>query len=863
MAANTTLGPSFFVSVALLISALHAYEQRRTPTWTPTGVPGVEARIHTGSPYHHLKLGDEGQLAWVIKNGGAAQKKLELVYSIESYNGSKCENRFSFESKPAAEHRQPISRKELGERGIKWVTFHLRDGEQGTDEKKLSFVYFQPAGPTPGRQQGGFVFSTGYGGGPEPFTEENQELIALAGFKAARFNPGWGTIQPQKDVWNWDRLDQAVANHLKYGMEPQFLLYGTPRWAVNEKAVQFHADPTIRKRQEQFHKQPSQNWPPHLDAYRQFASAIARRYGDRVRNYEMWNEPDINFYIGSVEYYVKMLEAGYRGVKSADPDLHVISGGIASLYHNLRKPGLVDAILRDGKPYFDSYGHHRHGEFRFFVEEVPLVQALMEKYGVQQPIFFTETAMDSRFGERHQAETLIKKAVHSWSLGAVGYTWFNVHDSYEPAKKHGEFYGLYTFAGFPKAAYAAHATLARNLLNLSYKQKYDLGSDNLYAYAFGGDDRTVLVAWNEDPGVAAPHLVLRTDAARVERIDVMGNSERVTVKDGAMLLVLEDKPFFYAFHGTDKPPATGGVLVASAGVNYAVPGKNVPLKVDFWNPTSATLSVHTTFQGPPALGGQKERRELELQPTAESTEVFNITVPTAFRGAEPSDMNARLEYAIPSLDWHGNLQVPVQDVLFIQAGDYAETPAWTLANARQVVNATDADPTAAYLVWKGPQDLNASGWLACSGDALKIRVQVNDNAFFQPGGERFAQGDHIQIAIALPDWNGKCWDLAVFDQQSTGQCRILARPDTSSARNLDPKHIRATVERQDRGTTYELALPMDALGLTERQLEAGIRFNIAVHDNDGQGHKGWMELAPGAVRKTSPQTYPLTVLGRN
>jgi hypothetical protein len=343
----------------------------------------------------------------------------------------------------------------------------------------------------------------------------------------------------------------------------------------------------------------------------------------------------------------------------------------------------------------------------------------------------------------------------------------------------------------------------------------------------------------------------------------MGNSERLTVKDGATLLVLEDKPFFYAFHGTEKPPATGGVLVASTGVNYAVPGKNVPIKVDFRNPTSATLSVRTTFQQPAALGGQRESRELDLQAAAESTEVFKITVPASFRGAEASDMNARLEYEIPSLGWRGSLQIPVQNVLFIHDGDYGDTQAWTLDNARQVVNATDADPTAVYLVWKGPQDLNALGWLACSGGSLKMKVQVNDNTFFQPGGERFAQGDHIQIVIALPDQNREYWDLAFFDQQGTGQCRILARPDNSSARNLDPQRIRATVERQDRGTTYEVALPMDALGLTERQLEAGIRFNIAVHENDGQGYKGWMELAPGAVRKTSPQTYPLTVLGRN
>ena len=113
--------------------------------------------------------------------------------------------------------------------------------------------------------------------------------------------------------------------------------------------------------------------------------------------------------------------------------------------------------------------------------------------------------------------------------------------------------------------------------------------------------------------------------------------------------------------------------------------------------------------------------------------------------------------------------------------------------------------------------------------------------------------------IALPDQNHEYWDLAFFDQQGTGQSRILARPDAASARNLDPQRIRATVERQDRGTTYEVALPMDALDLTEGQLEAGIRSNIAVHDNDGQGYKGWMELAPGAVRKGPPETYSLAL----
>jgi len=121
----------------------------------------------------------------------------------------------------------------------------------------------------------------------------------------------------------------------------------------------------------------------------------------------------------------------------------------------------------------------------------------------------------------------------------------------------------------------------------------------------------------------------------------------------------------------------------------------------------------------------------------------------------------------------------------------------------------------------------------------------------------------VQIVLALPDQNFGCWDLAVYSQQGTGKCQILGKPDTASTENADPNRFQVSVQRQERRTTYELALPMDVVGLGESQLETGIRFNIAVHDNDGRGYKGWMELAPGAVRKASPQTYPLTVLRRD
>jgi hypothetical protein len=39
----------------------------------------------------------------------------------------------------------------------------------------------------------------------------------------------------------------------------------------------------------------------------------------------------------------------------------------------------------------------------------------------------------------------------------------------------------------------------------------------------------------------------------------MGNAEGLEGTDEGVVLVLEDKPFFYVFHGTDQIPKRAGV----------------------------------------------------------------------------------------------------------------------------------------------------------------------------------------------------------------------------------------------------------------------------------------------------------------
>jgi hypothetical protein len=62
------------------------------------------------------------------------------------------------------------------------------------------------------------------------------------------------------------------------------------------------------------------------------------------------------------------------------------------------------------------------------------------------PIVFTETGMDTRYGQRHQAETLMKKMSYASAIGAKGYTWYNLMDRAggEDSHRPGHTYGLLT-----------------------------------------------------------------------------------------------------------------------------------------------------------------------------------------------------------------------------------------------------------------------------------------------------------------------------------------------------------------------------------------------------------------------------------
>jgi hypothetical protein len=157
--------------------------------------------------------------------------------------------------------------------------------------------------------------------------ERAVQMIAEAGFHWLRQEFPWEDIEihgkgdfedrrhePTRSAW--EKYDQIVDLADQYGLEIIARLSNPPAWS---RAKGNEAGPLAP--------------PDNLDDYGDFVEAVVRRYRDRIRYYQIWNEPNIYPEWGeqpvSPEEYTELLMVGYTRVKEACPECVVISGALA------------------------------------------------------------------------------------------------------------------------------------------------------------------------------------------------------------------------------------------------------------------------------------------------------------------------------------------------------------------------------------------------------------------------------------------------------------------------------------------------------------------------------------------------------
>ena len=364
------------------------------------------------------------------------------------------------------------------------------------------------------------------------------DLISSAGGQITRVDVGWSSLEEtgkgKYEQWYLDRLDSVVAKAEQHGVQLLITLTDSPCWASSapESLKQGCAGA--------WWDRYVQRYPP-VDA-QDYADALAflvRRYGDRVAGWEIWNEPNLQFFFNSNDRpadYARIVRAAYPAAKAADPSATVIAGSMAET-----PVSFVKALFEHGiAGYFDAFSIHPYCgdsspldrlEDRWiknsFIRGVPAVRDVLLSYGEDKPIWLTEfgwststirgmatwmNGVDPQTQAQYIEQALLK--VREWPYVPVAII-FELQDENGDLRDRNSNFGLLRYDGTPKPSFEAFRRGAVALTTsgpVSTPQSHDPDKPRDLRVWIERTERRVFAR-----GVGEPHRVARVRAYRYLR----------------------------------------------------------------------------------------------------------------------------------------------------------------------------------------------------------------------------------------------------------------------------------------------------------------------------------------------------------
>ena len=282
--------------------------------------------------------------------------------------------------------------------------------------------------------------------------DRDASAMEEASVRYAREEFEWNRIEPTQGYFDWPKFDQAVNVARARNVEIIGKLVYTADWASSAPA----GTPSSVARY----------YPPSDYAdYVAYATAVVQRYKDKVKVWEVWNEPNISQYwkpAPDAAAYAELLKQTYAAIKTIQPDAIVVSGGLAG-YSESFLNGMADAGAMNS---FDGLGLHT------YVEGAPepstldswisAAESFLARNAPGRSIWITETgwstcttcAAGSGVSEANQADYLSRSLVDAASHGIAAYAWFNLVDLGTSGSRLDSF-GLIDQTGRRKPAFTA------------------------------------------------------------------------------------------------------------------------------------------------------------------------------------------------------------------------------------------------------------------------------------------------------------------------------------------------------------------------------------------------------------------------
>ena len=205
----------------------------------------------------------------------------------------------------------------------------------------------------------------------------DMELLKRTGINLLRISFGWDGIETAPGNYHWGFWDDYVRIAVdEYGITLVPYICYTPPWNSTGDTSNYW-----------------NHTPKDYDAFGPFMEALVTRYKDRIKTWELWNEPDIKeYWSGNAGDLARLTKIGAQAVKKADPSAKVVLAGLAG------HTDFTLTLFRDLgiSPYVDVVNCHSYYEtwngspLETAVDYVNTIADIIKRYGNNQSLWMAE-----------------------------------------------------------------------------------------------------------------------------------------------------------------------------------------------------------------------------------------------------------------------------------------------------------------------------------------------------------------------------------------------------------------------------------------------------------------------------------------
>jgi hypothetical protein len=421
-----------------------------------------------------------------------------------------------------------------------------------------------PITQTDGRA--GACYSFYHEGNQRPYLQ----MAYDAGSRWDRFDFSWPTIEPSNNSWNFGPHD-TLANDLDAaGINMVGILLWTPNWAatqsdagpdgrsLDQRPFGWYApvprDPALDQIVLSAASSPPQGldlaWDDPNNHWGNYVYTVVSRYGDRVKYWEMWNEPEWDyFWTGTSTQYKQLLKVGYQATKAACPDCTVLFGGLhywanQDYYWWVLSQLHSDPGAASNNHFFDVMSVHMYSRSENAYSVITSIRARMANYGVDDhPIWLTETGVpvwgdapaynpkyDYAATQDEAAAYVIQSYANAWAAGVERYFFFRTND-----QDMTEYFGLIRNDKSLRPSYTAYQVAVTYLVTPTFVTRKAEGAV-MRVTLWNTPRGRVDVLWNQPPTVTV--YVRPAAAITATVVDRWGNASVVSAVGGVYTFTL-------------------------------------------------------------------------------------------------------------------------------------------------------------------------------------------------------------------------------------------------------------------------------------------------------------------------------------